>query len=126
MAEIMFLNIISAIKNPGPEIELTAESLKNIELNSDNLRLRWIIVDGSKTAQTLSTISKWQDTVSEFNYIQGEDKGIYDAINKGLSQIRNGSFYDYSFRGLCFVGNIGITTLEFTTSDLRKGILARP
>ena len=82
------ISIITVCYNSENTIAKTIESIiqqryKNIE---------YIIIDGKSNDKTLSIIDKYRDKVSKI--ISEEDKGIYDAFNKGL-KIANGDLIGF-------------------------------
>lgn len=74
----MKISIITVVFNGVQTIKDTIESV----LNQDNQKIEYIIVDGGSTDGTLGIIEKYKDKIS--NYISQPDKGIYNAMNKGL------------------------------------------
>ena len=72
-------SIITVTYNAGKTVEDTIQSVitqtyKNVE---------YIIVDGASTDDTLSIIQHYRDHIHTL--ISEPDKGLYDAMNKGLS-----------------------------------------
>jgi glycosyltransferase involved in cell wall biosynthesis len=72
------LSIITVVKNDEKNIQKTIESV----LNQKNLRYEYIIVDGNSKDKTLKKIQKYKKKIHKI--ISANDKGIYDAMNKGL------------------------------------------
>jgi glycosyltransferase involved in cell wall biosynthesis len=73
------ISIITVVYNGEEYLEKTIQSVvtqsyKNIE---------FIVVDGGSKDNTLTIIKKYEDKISR--WITESDKGIYDAMNKGLS-----------------------------------------
>jgi glycosyltransferase involved in cell wall biosynthesis len=52
-------------------------------LSQDYTEIEYIIVDGKSTDHTTEIVSKYHDKISKF--ISEKDKGIYDALNKGIA-----------------------------------------
>ena len=82
------ISIITVCYNSENTIAKTIESIihqryKNIE---------YIIIDGKSYDKTLSIIDNYRDKISKI--ISEEDKGIYDAFNKGL-KIANGNLIGF-------------------------------
>ena len=73
------LSIITIVYNNAKDIERTMFSV----LNQSYPNIEYIIVDGNSTDGTREIISKYETKLSKF--ISEPDKGIYDAMNKGLS-----------------------------------------
>ena len=73
------ISIITVVYNGEKTIEQTITSVseqtyKNIE---------YIIVDGKSTDGTMQIVSKYKGKIAKI--ICEKDKGIYDAMNKGIS-----------------------------------------
>ncbi|KZL90195.1 glycosyltransferase [Clostridium magnum] len=73
------VTIITVVYNCVEKIERAIQSV--INQTYDNIE--YIIVDGGSTDGTLEKISKYEDKIDY--YLSQSDKGIYDAMNKGLS-----------------------------------------
>jgi glycosyltransferase involved in cell wall biosynthesis len=73
------LSVITIVYNNVRDIERTMLSV----LGQTYTNIEYIIVDGLSTDGTLQAINKYQDRVSKL--ISEKDKGIYDAMNKGLA-----------------------------------------
>lgn len=63
--------------------ELTLVDTINSVLNQTYQDIEYIIVDGKSTDKTLSIIDSYKEKISKF--ISEKDKGLYDALNKGIS-----------------------------------------
>lgn len=68
---------------------LLEETLCNIDALKDP-RIQTIVVDGNSTDGTKSLLNLWKARL--FYFISEEDKGIYDAMNKGWSIARSESY----------------------------------
>ena len=79
------VSILTVSYNADSTIEQTLLSVCN-QIYSD---IEYIIVDGKSTDNTLSIINKYMDKISIV--VSEPDKGIYDAINKGLA-LASGDF----------------------------------
>ncbi len=77
--EKMTISIITATYNAEKTLESAIQSISN----QDYFDIEYIIVDGGSTDKTLQIIEKYKDRIQHF--ISEPDKGIYDAINKGIS-----------------------------------------
>lgn len=77
----MKITIITAIYNSGSTVRDTFQSV----LQQTYSDFEYLIIDGSSKDNTLDIINEYQ---SKFNgrmrYISEPDKGIYDAMNKGI------------------------------------------
>lgn len=75
----MKISVITATWNSEETIEATLKSLNN----QDYSDIEHIIVDGASTDSTLDIVRKHGDNVNKI--ISEDDKGIYDALNKGIN-----------------------------------------
>ena len=74
----MKVSIITICFNNASEIEYTIQSVVNQTYNN----IEYIIVDGKSTDKTIEIINNYREKISKI--ISEPDKGIYDAINKGI------------------------------------------
>ena len=72
------LSVITIVYNNVRDIERTMLSV----LNQTYPNLEYIIIDGRSTDGTLELIKKYQNRFAKL--VSEPDKGIYDAMNKGL------------------------------------------
>lgn len=72
------ISIITVCFNAQNVIETCIQSV----LSQTYLSIEYIIVDGQSTDGTLSIIHKYKDRIAKI--ISEKDKGIYDAMNKGI------------------------------------------
>lgn len=75
----MKISIITVCFNSSKTIEKTFQSIKNQSYQN----LEYIVVDGGSFDDTLKIIKNYSSCIS--NYISESDKGLYDAMNKGIS-----------------------------------------
>jgi len=73
------LTIITIVYNNVRDIERTIKSVINQSCKS----IEYIVIDGASTDGTLEVINRYQSQISEI--VSEPDKGIYDAMNKGLA-----------------------------------------
>ena len=74
------LSIITITLNNFETIEQTIKSV----LDQNYSNLEYIVIDGGSTDGTLKILEKYK---SKFKYFKSSpDKGIYDAMNKGVAQ----------------------------------------
>lgn len=74
----MRISIITVCYNRKATIEKAIKSV----LDQNYHDIEYIIIDGNSTDGTKEIIESYQDRISQ--YISEPDKGMYDAINKGL------------------------------------------
>ena len=75
----MKISIITVCFNSSKTIEKTFQSIKN-QLYQN---IEYIVVDGGSSDDTLKIIKNYNSCIS--NYISESDKGLYDAMNKGIA-----------------------------------------
>ena len=75
----MKISIITICFNSSKTIEKTFQSIKN-QLYQN---IEYIVVDGGSSDDTLKIIKNYNSCIS--NYISESDKGLYDAMNKGIA-----------------------------------------
>jgi len=74
----MKVSIITIAYNSAETIEDTIKSI----ITQDYSNIEYIIIDGGSTDKTLSIVDKFKDSITTI--ISEPDKGIYDAMNKGV------------------------------------------
>ena len=79
------LSVITIVYNNVKNIERTMLSV----LNQTYPNIEYIIVDGLSTDGTLDVISRYKNRIAKL--VSEKDKGIYDAMNKGLG-VANGDY----------------------------------
>ncbi|MBZ4043044.1 glycosyltransferase family 2 protein [Flavobacterium hibisci] len=75
----MKVSIITICYNRQETIAAAVESV----LNQDYKNIEYIVVDGNSSDGTKQIIESYLDRISK--YVSEPDKGMYDAINKGLA-----------------------------------------
>lgn len=75
----MKISLITPTYNFGPTLARTIESV--IAQNYSDLE--YIIIDGGSTDNTAEIVASYQAKI-KINFISEPDKGIYDAMNKGI------------------------------------------
>lgn len=75
----MKISVITISYNAADTIEDTITSV----LQQDFENLEYIVIDGASTDGTVELVNKYKDRISRF--ISEPDKGVYDAMNKGLA-----------------------------------------
>jgi glycosyltransferase len=76
----MKISIITICFNNETDIRPTLESV----VNQTYPDIEYIIVDGASTDRTLEIIKNFQFSTFNFQLISEPDRGLYDAINKGI------------------------------------------
>ena len=80
-----FVSIITVVKNNEKYLEETIKSV----LNQSYKNFEYIVIDGNSTDDSLKIIKRYDKNI-DF-WISENDKGIYDAFNKGLD-LASGKF----------------------------------
>lgn len=75
------ISIITPVYNAEKTIEKTILSVINQKIESE---LEYIVVDGGSRDGTPEIVQQYNDRISLF--ISEKDKGVYDAMNKGIEQ----------------------------------------
>lgn len=108
--KIPFVSIITVVYNSRALIENTIKSV--IGQSSDDYQ--YVVIDGNSTDGTLDVIQQYDSTI---DYWQSEpDKGLYDAMNKGL-KLANGKFVLFLNSGDLLESPDTITSLKFKSSN---------
>ncbi len=107
MSEIMF-SIIVVCLNPGEKINITMESILSQTFGGYEV----ILKDGGSTD---GSVEPWRDKTV---FVQGEDSGIYDAMNRAISNA-GGDFFLFLNCGDTFADD---RVLERTASFIGERI----
>ncbi len=78
----LLLSIITVVKNDEKNIQKTIKSI----ISQKNVKYEYIIIDGKSQDNTLKIIKKYKKKINKI--ISEKDKGIYDAMNKGIKNAR--------------------------------------
>jgi glycosyltransferase involved in cell wall biosynthesis len=73
------VTIITVVFNGKKYLEQTIQSVLNQTYNN----IEYIIIDGDSTDETLDIIRRYEDRIAY--WISEPDRGIYDAMNKGIA-----------------------------------------
>ncbi len=82
------ITIISVVYNTVNSIEDTVESIIEQRQKRPDLKLDYVVIDGGSTDGTIEILMKYDTEISK--WISEKDRGIYDAMNKGLQMVNDG------------------------------------
>ena len=77
------LTVITVVKNDQKNIEKTIKSV----LANKRVNIEYVIIDGKSEDNTLNIINKYKKQITKI--ISQRDRGIYDAMNKGIKVSKN-------------------------------------
>lgn len=107
------ISIITVVYNGAKSIEKTIHSV----LNQTYKNIEYIIIDGGSTDNTIDIIKKYEGQF--FYWVSEPDKGIYDAMNKGLDAA-SGEWINFMNCGDSFFNN------EVLSNFIKRGIQGYP
>lgn len=104
------ITVITVVFNAEKVLEKTILSV--INQTYDNVE--YIIIDGGSTDGTLDIIKKYKDRID--CAVSESDKGIYDAMNKGI-KVSHGQWINFLNAGDYYFDNNILSNLPFHTSE---------
>lgn len=111
------LSVITVVFNGRYEIAKTLESV----IGQDYPNIQYIVVDGDSNDGTGDIIERFRDCIDV--YISEPDRGVYDAMNKGLAHAR-GEFIIFMNCGDIFADASAVTSaMEFTKPGISQVLL---
>lgn len=110
------ISIITVSYNAKESITNTILSV----ISQDYKQFEYIIIDGGSTDGTLDTIELYLPYFSYF--ISEPDKGIYDAMNKGVA-VAKGEWVIFMNAGDCFVDNEVLSTIFLSNVNKKADII---
>lgn len=106
------ISVITVCYNAVDIIEETILSV----INQTYSYLEYIVIDGASTDGTVDVVRKYSDRISVF--VSEPDKGIYDAMNKGI-KVATGDWINFMNAGDTFFSN---SILKEVSDYLADGI----
>jgi len=99
------ITVVTVVLNMKEDLEKTIRSVSGQTYEN----IEYIIVDGGSTDGTLDVIKKYQYAIS--SYISEPDKGIYDAMNKGI-RMASGLWVNFMNAGDVFYNSNSVSSLR--------------
>lgn len=96
--EKMKISVVTVCYNAVNDIEKTMLSVVNQTYNN----IEYIVIDGVSSDGTIDIIKKYSNKIASF--ISEPDKGIYDAMNKGI-KMATGDYVNFMNAGDVFYDN---------------------
>ncbi len=100
----MKFSIITICRNDLAGLRLTYNSV----INQSYKNYEWIVIDGNSSDGTVEFLKELN--ISNFNFISEPDKGLYDAMNKGIYRC-TGDYMVFMNSGDLFASNETLATL---------------
>lgn len=94
------ISVITVSYNAVLTIEQTILSV----INQTYLNIEYIIIDGGSTDGTVNVIKKYADKIAY--WVSESDKGIYDAMNKGIAYSHGENIVILSMQVINFVPHL--------------------
>jgi Glycosyl transferase family 2 len=101
------ISVITIVFNGEDKLEQTIQSVINQKCDS----FEYIIIDGGSTDRTLEIIKKYDDKINY--WISEKDRGIYDAMNKGIAAA-NGKWLNFMNCGDLFCTSKSLADLPLS------------
>ncbi|RFZ81768.1 glycosyltransferase [Mucilaginibacter terrenus] len=104
------LSVITVVYNNVRDIERTIRSV----VNQTYTNIEYIVIDGQSTDGTLEIIKSYSSRIKKL--VSEPDKGIYDAMNKGLN-LATGEYVIFMNSGDEFYANDTVARVFGTSED---------
>lgn len=110
----MKISVVTVCYNAEKELEETILSV----LSQSHPDIEYIIIDGGSTDGTIDIIQRYSDNITY--WISELDKGIYDAMNKGIAAA-TGDYINFMNAGDSFASNDAISKIVTTLKEQQPG-----
>lgn len=112
----MIFSVITIVYNDVHYIENTIKSV----IEQKNVTINYIIVDGASTDGTSEKINNFRGEIS--TYIREKDTGIYNAMNKGLREVK-GDYVIFMNSGDTFSSNNVLEEIEKSIGSSKPALV---
>ncbi len=110
------LSVITVVFNSEKLLEKTIQSVRN--QTYDNIEL--VIIDGGSTDKTIEIIKRYDESIDY--WISEPDKGLYDAMNKGISYAKGDYLWFLNSGDLIYSNNtVEEFFMNFSDADIYYG-----
>ncbi|WP_300911608.1 glycosyltransferase family 2 protein [Muribaculum intestinale] len=116
MNDRLKISVITVCYNAAESIEETILSV----INQTYSNLEYIIIDGGSTDSTVDIIKKYANRIAY--WISEPDKGIYDAMNKGIA-VATGDYINFMNSGDRFSCNLVLRKIQEFIDPERMDII---
>ena len=121
--DVKWLPLVSIITIVYNNAQYIRDSVQSV-LSQGYPRLEYIVIDGGSTDGTVEIIEEYRDSISVF--ISEPDKGLYDALNKGIINatgdvigiLHSGDLFCNENIVSASIQKMNVTGSEFCFSDL--------
>lgn len=97
----MKLSIITVNRNDASGLRHTIQSI----ISQEHTAFEYVIIDGASTDESIDVINTFVTALgNRLKWISEPDKGIYDAMNKGIS-MASGDYVQFLNSGDCLAGS---------------------
>lgn len=109
------ISVITVVFNGEQFLEKTIQSI----LNQTYHNIEYIIIDGGSSDGTIDIIKKYEDYIDY--WVSEQDKGIYDAMNKGITAASDGYLWFINAGDLIYDSNTVTNIFKVGRSDIYYG-----
>lgn len=111
----ILISIITIVLNDKTGLEKTIKSVINQSYENKEI----IIIDGGSTDGSVDVIKKYENKIDY--WISEKDKGIYDAMNKGI-KVASGTWINFMNAGDFFINSSVLDNINFEKYN-RKALI---
>jgi glycosyltransferase involved in cell wall biosynthesis len=113
----MFCSIITVVYNNLEGLKKTYESIAQ-QTSQD---FEWLVIDGASSDGTLEWLKEISALYAPLIYYSEKDKGLYDAMNKGLKKAKGDFVWFMNSSDLIYHSEVVAQLLSYSASDVIYG-----